>query len=79
MLVMDVFTRRIIGTRQIPHLSFRGLRAPPAPLQLLPRPMSDFIHRTRCFREEWKDRVDVDGILDEPQRHTDTSFLRALG
>ena len=54
-------------------------RARRAPLQIPPRPMSDFVHRALRFEEERKDRVDVDGILDEAQRHIDTSFLRVLG
>jgi hypothetical protein len=59
--------------------SFRGLRARRAALQIPPRPIGDFIHRALGFGKEGKDRIDVDGILDEAQRHIDTSFLRALG
>src|SRR5258708_2512400 len=53
-------------------------RARRAPLQIPPHPMSDFVHRALRFGEERKDRVDVDGILDEAQRHIDTSLLRVL-
>jgi hypothetical protein len=62
-----------------PQASFCGLRTRRAPLQIPPRPISNLVHRALRFGEERKDRVDVDGILDEAQRHIDTSSLRALG
>ena len=42
------------------------------------RPMSDFVHRALRFGEERKDRVDVDGILDQPQGDVDAGLLRAF-
>src|SRR5258708_39384215 len=65
--------------RYVLRLSFRGLRVRGTPLQIPPRPISDLAHRALRFGEEGKDRVNMDGILYQTQRHVDTGLFRALG
>src|SRR3979490_2592244 len=48
------------------------------PLFTGPRACGDLIHRAGCVREERKNRVDVDGILDQPQGDVDAGLLRAF-
>ena len=65
--------------RYVLRLSFRGLRVRGTPLQIPPRPISDLAHRALRFGEEGKDRVNMDRILYQTQRHVDTGTLRAFG